>query len=280
MKTYFVLLLSVLVLTSSCNLFSNYGKKVEVGKSEVFYKGDGVTEKNAKQLIDYLIEQDFFDKKKDQSAQLTYDGEDYIVRLVYDKNVLNDKIRAALWKFQYHISTNVFDNKPVRIALANDKLEDYEVLNPIALHKIDKSIMFYDNSEISKSEVKKLEDFFRELKLAGDEKEAAFFYTKEEGKPVVKIVVDNPATIKDDVLTAFSYWQALMQEKVFDNNSKAKLILTSGDLDTQKSVPKITSEQRQAFETPTTETEQTTENTINTLTTDTTASGVLRLPNN
>jgi len=280
MKSYLFILLSALVLASSCNLFPDYGKKIEFGESEVYYKGDGVTEKEAQKLGDYLVENDILDNKKKKSVQLINDGEDYIIRFVFDKKQLTDESRFVLWKFQYNLSQDVFHGKPARIALTDESFKDYEVLNPIAVLKIDKSLMLYDNGEIKKAEAKKLADFFREIKVAGEDKEALIVFQKEDENPIVKLVVTKPEKLDEEVLTVFSYWQELMREQVFAANKKAKLILTSDEFEDQKALPKLTAEQRQVFENQTQETDQTTEQTVDSLTTESTTSGVLRLPNN
>jgi hypothetical protein len=277
MKYYILLLLSASVLLSSCDLFTNHGKKVAFGKNEVYYKGDGVTEVQAQKLGEYLEEKEYFDKKNAKSIQLTKDEDDYLVHFVVDEKKITNDARLNWWKLQYDLSKDVFDDKPVRIALANEKLEDLEVLNPIARYEVGKSTLYYDNSEIKKADAKKLADFFTEIKLMGTDKESDVFYQKEKATSVVRVVV-HPKNIDDDVLVVFSYWEQLMREKVFDGK-KAKSILTSTTYEDMDPLPKLTPEQREALENETTQTTDNTEATIDSLSIQTNRSGVLRLPN-
>lgn len=242
MKKLFVFLLPVLWILSSCD---NYGKKIAFGENEVFYKGNGVTEAQAQSLGKYLEKQEFFDKKTPKSVQLTKDEDDYLVHFVVDEKKMTDASRLSWWKLQYDISEAVFGGKTTRIALANDKLEDKEVLNPIALYAVGRSNLFYDNSEIKKADVKKLADFFTGINLLGEEKESDIFYQKKEGIPVVRVVVD-PKKISTQVLPVFSYWQELMQEKVFDGK-KATMILTNTTYEDMQPLPKLTDEQRELY---------------------------------
>lgn len=278
MKKISFLLLPVILLVSSCDLFNNYGKKVEFGKNEVYYKGDGVTEKDAQKLGDYLTEQKYFDDENPKSVQVTHDGEDYIVHFVVDEKKVTDAGRLYWWKQQQDLSTEIFDDKSVRIALADEKLNDLEVMNPIAAVKMGKSTVYYDNSEIKKAEAKKLIDFFGELKLMGDEKEVDVFFQKKDGAPIVRLVVD-PKKINAQNEPAFSYYQLLMQEQVF-NSKKARMLLTATNYEDLDPLPKLTSEQRLVFDEAMRPTEnQNTEPMVDTTITQSTTSGVLRLPN-
>jgi len=278
MKKIFLFLLPVLVL-ASCNVFDNYGNKITSGKSEVYYKGDHVTKEQAQGLADFLKESGYFDDETGRSVQLTKDEDDYIVHFVVDQKKITDDARLNWWKFQDDISKNVFDGKSVRVALADEKLKDLEVLDPIALYKSGKSTLYYDNAEVKKGEAKKVADFLSELKLFGDEQESDVFYQKEDGVPVIRLVV-NPKKITDEILPAFSYYQEQMKETVFDGK-KVKLILTSTKYEDMDPLPKLTDEQRQAFENELHPTENgNTENALDSTATQTTTSGVLRLPNN
>ncbi|RYF86609.1 MAG: hypothetical protein EON98_03155 [Chitinophagaceae bacterium] len=281
MKSYFFLLLSAIVLASSCNPSNDYGDKIEYGKSEVYYSGKGVTEKEAKAVGDYLKEIGYF-KNKPKTVQLTNDGEDFLVHLVADKGELTDAQRIIWWRLQDEISKQAFDGESVRIAFADDKLKDFEVLDPVAKYTVGKSIIYYDNSEVKKADVKALADYLGEMKLLTEENGALAVYRKEKDVPVIRMVV-NPKTFNDEMLPAFSFIQEQMREKLFDGE-KAKLVLTSGAFEDMDPLPKLTDEQRQAFlnelkpkqDNPSTE--DSTNYLVDTTVTQT-SSGVLRLPN-
>lgn len=132
MKTAFKCLLVfplLLMVLSSC---TDYGKKVkaEGTKGEVFYKGDGVTESDAKKLAAYLTEIKYFDNS-DKSVQLVKakDG-GYDVRFVIDEKKLKEKegVEDAFVAIGAMISKEVFGNQPVNVCLADTKMKDIKIL--------------------------------------------------------------------------------------------------------------------------------------------------------
>jgi Rad3-related DNA helicase len=242
MKFLFVCL-SAIVLLSSCD---NYGERIEFGKSEVYYKGKGVTEAQAKKLGDYLVEKAYITKEKAQSVQVEHDGKEYTVRFAYDKKAVTDNVSFIFWKLQYNLSKDVFENKPVRLALADNKLNDFEVMHSIAEYKIDKSLLLYDQSELKEGDAKKLADFFRGINVAGGANQALIFYQKKNDVPVVRVVVMEPKALTADNMMVFSYWQELLRENVY--GAKGKLVLTSGTMEDLNPLPQLTAEQRQVFD--------------------------------
>src|SRR5450432_1951478 len=84
------LIAAVLVMSvfSSC---TDYGKKVTFtnNKGEVYYKGDGVTEADAKATGKFLEDQQFFLKDdKKRSVQISKDSSRIKVRFVVDEKAL------------------------------------------------------------------------------------------------------------------------------------------------------------------------------------------------
>lgn len=111
---------------------SNFGKKVKIEgtKGEVYYKGDGVTEGDAKKLGEFLKTNSFFNNEKGASVQITKEGETYTIRLVYDKKVY-DTLKNADYLFKItaiQASKDVFGGKKVNIALANTHFKDYKTI--------------------------------------------------------------------------------------------------------------------------------------------------------
>lgn len=128
MKKIFLALL-VITAMASC---SNYGKKIKVEgtKGEVYYKGDGVTEDDAKKTGQFLKEQSFFNNEKGASVQISKDGDAYTMRFVYDKTVF-DTLKNAEDMFKIvaaQASKEVFNGKKVNIALANKTFKDYKTI--------------------------------------------------------------------------------------------------------------------------------------------------------
>ncbi len=124
-----ILSLLVVVALTAC---TNYGKKVKVEgtKAEVYYKGDGVTEDQAKKTGEFLKSASFFDSGKEASIQITKEGEVFTIRLVYDKEVADTMkgIEDAFKIIGAQASKDVFGGKKVNIALANKSFKDYKTI--------------------------------------------------------------------------------------------------------------------------------------------------------
>src|SRR5689334_16809799 len=118
------------VLVSSC---SNHGKKVKIEgtKGEVFYKGDGVTERDAEKLGKYLKQEDYFDNSTDKSVQLMKrKDKGYEVHFVVDEKKIKETpgIEDRFLDFGVLISKNVFNDEPVDIFLSDEHLKDFKTL--------------------------------------------------------------------------------------------------------------------------------------------------------
>lgn len=270
---YLFFFLSALVLLSSC---TDHGQKIQFGKSEVYYKGEGVTEKQAQKLGDYLEEQGLFEGDP-KSVQLTHDGEDFLVHLIVDDKKFTETSRRIWWKLQHNLSEEVFNGKPVRIALSDDKFNDKEVLNPISSYEVGESKIYYDNSEYKKADVKSLADFLVSYKILGEEIKTDVLLEKEESQPIVRWLV-NPKKLTDDNMVFLAFLQDQMRETVFDSK-KAKFILSTAEYEDLDPLPKLTAEQKQAFLAEINKTNEPTNEVVDTTAVENTSSGVLRLPN-
>ena len=127
MKKLFFFLFSVTVVLSSC---TDYGKKVAINhKSDVYYKGDGVTEKDAKALGDFLLAQGFFNATDERSVQLQKDGEAHVVKIVVNEQKLaqdKENILTSFKVWQMWIQDNVFNGAKTKVILTNAEFKDLQ----------------------------------------------------------------------------------------------------------------------------------------------------------
>lgn len=119
-----------LLALTSC---TNYGTKVtfEGNKGEVYYKGDGVTEADAKAVGKFLEDAQFFQKDdKTRSVQITKDSGRIKARFVVDKKAIEAMpdadnnfaiIGAAM-------SKDVFNNTPVDVIYTDDYFKDIKTI--------------------------------------------------------------------------------------------------------------------------------------------------------
>jgi hypothetical protein len=117
----FVAFICLLTLTSC----SNYGTKVTFPghKGEVFYKGDGVTEADAKAVGKFLEDQQFFLKDdKKRSVQISKDSGRVKARFVVDEKALATipNVDESFALIGVLMSKDVFGNTPVDVIFTNE----------------------------------------------------------------------------------------------------------------------------------------------------------------
>lgn len=126
MRKLFVLLAIATLVFTSCD---DFGTKVAINdKSDVYYKGEGITEADAKNLGTLLSEMSFFSNTGEQkSVQLTKEKDTYFVRFVIDQNAYEKNKEAANSSFrliQGVISESLFAGSPTKVVLTDNKFED------------------------------------------------------------------------------------------------------------------------------------------------------------
>jgi hypothetical protein len=183
---FIVLPLLLVIGLTAC---TNYGKKIKVEgtKGEIYYKGDGVTENDAKKVGDFLKNDGFLDNEKAASLQVTKEGETYIVRFVYDKAYF-DKTAGLEDFFKIYtakMSKNVFDGKKVNIVLSDKQFKDFKTIpyDEAAAKTLETPVT--DNTALNK------EDFDH------DSQGGVTFYWKgisdEESRTIADYIVKNGA---------------------------------------------------------------------------------------
>lgn len=128
MKFLILSLLAVTVLTAC----TNYGKKVAIEgvKGDVYYKGDSVTEADARKLGTYLKDEvHYFNDAINQSVQLMKAKTGgYDVRFAVDEDKLkaNPEAAKAYQRIGAALSVQLYNNEPVNIFLADSHFKDLQ----------------------------------------------------------------------------------------------------------------------------------------------------------
>jgi hypothetical protein len=241
MRKILFFLLPVMVAFSSCD---DYGKKVAVGQSEVFYKGDGVTKENAEKLGEFLVKNKLFDKEQKSSAQITKDSNTYFVHLVMDAKTMDPSVKLNMWKLQADLSKDVFGGATARFAFTDDHLKDQEVLAPVGKVKEANTSVTFDSKDFSAQAMQSLAAFLLQKKLLTADKEADLFVRNENGAPVVRIIVQKEVIqpIETEVMPVFGYWQYLIQQQ-FPALQKSTFWLTTTAFEDYKKVPALTADE-------------------------------------
>lgn len=218
MKYYFFAI--AIVILCSCN---NYGKRVKINDNlTVFYKGEGVTESDAKKLGAFF-ESAGWGKDGAATVQLSKDSNTYVLRLpakdeVYKAN--RERFRLAFWLTQDEVSEAVFNGSPTRVVLTDDRLRDVDPMDAITRIEPAKGHIFYLKGRSLKPS--------RARELA-DSLEAAKFFNITNG---------NVFFSKDDLGYALRFQPAIgVEDKSLDESISdyryliSKYILNTDDID-------------------------------------------------
>ena len=149
MKSIFLfprLIIAVLICSALNSCTEDYGKKVTFTghKGEVFYKGDGVTEADAKATGKFLEDNEYFLKDdKERSVQISKKDSRIQFRMVVDDKGLagleDADNRFALLGAM--MSSDVFHNTPVDVIYTDNKFKDKKTIayNPSLRAAVDVS---------------------------------------------------------------------------------------------------------------------------------------------
>lgn len=122
--TIFIILVAFLAIWKLSA--SNYGKKIEINSTDLYYTGS-VTKADAQKLGDYLVESEFADGRN-KSVQLSKRDSVYLFRMVVmegaEKDSTNDITFEAM---AITLSWNVFNNAPVELEACDDRFNTLRV---------------------------------------------------------------------------------------------------------------------------------------------------------
>jgi hypothetical protein len=134
-RNLFLVLLACTVLFVAC---SDYGKKVKINEyTEVYYKGEGVTETDAKKLGDYITTT-YKDSKNNKSFQLVKDSGQYVVRMVVDpEKVKDNSLDVSFMALQFLFESQVFSGNKVKLILTDNLFKDIKTFRGTGDSKAD-----------------------------------------------------------------------------------------------------------------------------------------------
>ena len=225
MRKIFFILLPIVVLLTSCD---DYGKKVSIGKNEVYYKGDDVKEAEAQKLGDYLKKAEWFNDSATRSVQLTKQNGAYLVHLVVDKDKvdMNDKaVMNQYWLLQDQIADGAFNGAKTKIVLSDTKLKDFQSIDDLTKIVAGNFQIYLRGKDVTEVQAKKIASILEEQKYFGNAQEAISL-EKKSGIYILNFVYDKNyyEQNKESLLTIFKMIQWLASEDAF-NNSKTEVNL-------------------------------------------------------
>lgn len=117
-----LLVLSAIAL-HSC---STYGKKVKINDSlEIYYKGDGVTETDARKMGDFLADL-WKDYPNLKSMQLLKNGDGFEVKMVVDEKMVKEEpgLESSFIAVKSLLETEVFKDKKIKFTITDNTFKD------------------------------------------------------------------------------------------------------------------------------------------------------------
>ena len=240
MKKILIGLVAMIAL-ASC---TNHGKKIKIDgtKAEVYIKGDGVTEDDAKKAGDYLKREFLPSDDKEASMQITREGDVYTMRFVYDKKVYDTlkNVDEAFKMIAAGLSKEAFGGKKVDIALSDKHFKDYKNIpfdeavaksmenpDPVTADEttgLSKSDFEHDSAGgvdfywlgITDDESKRIADYIvSNGSFAGGT--AEIYMTKESGRTVLRFPMIESARTDPELLDVVAKVSQQIKDNVFPN---------------------------------------------------------------
>jgi hypothetical protein len=230
MRKILLLLLPVTLVLSSCDLFNNFGKKVKVNdKMVVYYKGDGVTETDAKKLGEFIDKNVRGENKDELTAQIMKEGDAYVVRIPVKEEVISkdkERFERIFWFMQDQISENVFEGKKTKVILTDNKLKDKITLDDIAKIEVGKGHYVYlKGNSVKEKDAKEIGEKFEKEQLF-PYTQGAILVTKEKGSLVIRFLPNEEQlkSNKESYFSTLANLQYLVGKYVLDQDVKLVVI--------------------------------------------------------
>ncbi len=141
LKQFLILPLIVIICLTGCG---NYGKKVNHGHVEVFYKGS-ITEEQAQKTADlfYMMDANNTAGIK-KSMQLCVEKDSFCFRMVVDEKKLASVPDDAFSAMGNVLSDSVFNGKPVNVDLTDNQ---FKTIRTVHYQKIDFDALPADSAQ-------------------------------------------------------------------------------------------------------------------------------------
>jgi hypothetical protein len=251
MKRTLWLLIAAGALLTSCNLFNNHGKKVRINdKSTVYFKGEGVTEAEAKKLGEYLSKNGVFDGKEDKAVQILKEGDNFVVRIPVKQDVINkdrEKYETQFWFWQELLSENVFDGKKTKVILTDDQFKDVTILDDLNKVAVGKDhFVFLKGNTVKENDARKIGDSLETAKFF-DYTAGAVLLTKERGEFTVRFLANEQmkAAKGEDYNSILENYSYIISKYILDGND-VSLYLIDDEFNILKKI-KEPNDQRKAM---------------------------------
>ncbi len=193
---------------------AGYGKKVDVGLWEVYYK-DGADQGEARRLGEYL-RRNVAQGTNRRTVQLVKIDNTYRVRIVISAQGVHDpKIQQSWRATGADVKSQVFQNQPLEVHLCDRNLETKKVLNPYLTETLKNVTIFYD-LPIEKEQARKVGNFLIETYGYGDKQERSDMIVQKAGaRNKVTLVVAKKFQVTPKLERTYRGVATTLSQKIF-----------------------------------------------------------------
>ena len=118
--------LILILFISSC---TNYGKKYAFDSDHnIYYKGEGVSETDAKNLATFFNKQGYYHSGQKADVQIKKTKDTFNINFIVDKAKVTPDLETNFILFGGYISKEVFSNAPVTILLSDPNFNEIKNL--------------------------------------------------------------------------------------------------------------------------------------------------------
>ncbi|HEX2534881.1 MAG TPA: hypothetical protein VHK69_14150, partial [Chitinophagaceae bacterium] len=232
---------------------TDLGNKISINpKSEVFFKGEGVSEDDARRLGTFLLQQGYFDTTTAKTAHLSKDGDDWMIRMVINEaEYARDKARYRLlfWRLQEIISRSVFGGADALVIFADKNVKDLEPVGAIGKVAVNPRNTIFFRPEATAAEARKVGDVLTKAGYFTGSNDLEVLLFRDSGRHQVSFVVNEAILAQNEeaLLPYFKVYKYLIgKEALAGAPNRVTLINTEfGEL---KEVEELTPEERTAVE--------------------------------
>jgi len=214
----FLYLVFALICVSSIGCGPDFGEKLVIQETEVYYKG-GVTQADAQRLGDKLVEMKFVDGKR-KSVQLLKRDEVWEFRMAVgnsDAEGLKDQVKIYCLEL-----SSAFDGEPVEVHICNAKLESKSIVKGLSGKRYQFKNTIYYYKDIDLDTVKA----FRPFPVATELGHGGSVFHLSKSADAVEIRMAHSANAKENkkVMVAATNTAVAVSNKLFDGKRVDVLI--------------------------------------------------------
>jgi len=143
LSNHVLYLIFALLCVSSVGCGPDFGEKLVIKKTEIYYK-DGATKEDAQRMGGFLEKLKFIDGKR-KSVQLRKPDDVWEFRMAVADGGNSDALKQQMKLYCLELSAGCFDGETVEVHICDQKLESKSIVKGLRgkRHQLDKTVYYY-----------------------------------------------------------------------------------------------------------------------------------------